>query len=119
MKRRNPEIELQKAIVQFLRLARPDVLWFHCPNGGSRSVRTAAMLKSIGVRAGVPDLIFILPKGLFGAIEVKSTDGRLSLEQRAWRDAIKRSGGFWSECRSITELEGIINAWYGRCGVHQ
>lgn len=40
--RQQPERGLHKLCVQWLELARPDILYFHCPNGEVRSKRTAA-----------------------------------------------------------------------------
>ena len=39
--------------------ARGDTWWTHIPTGGRRSPIEAAILKSLGVRAGSPDLLII------------------------------------------------------------
>ena len=53
-----PESAIQRAV--FLHLAaRGCGFAFHVPNGGWRSPIEAAILKGMGVRAGVPDLIVI------------------------------------------------------------
>jgi len=59
-------------------------LLFHIPNGGNRSMREGAKFKSIGVVAGIPDLMLCVPSfahniqkhGLF--IEMKADKGKLS-----------------------------------------
>ena len=54
------EEQIQASLVAHLHLrCRPDVVWFHVPNGGYRYKTTGAWLKAMGVRAGVADLIFI------------------------------------------------------------
>ena len=57
--RARDEFLLQKAVVQFLRLACPDGLVFAIPNGGHRSVRAGADLKATGLVPGVPDLCLV------------------------------------------------------------
>lgn len=77
------ELGLHLSIVDALRrLARPDVVWWHCPNGEARTKRVAAKLKKMGVRAGVADLQVSLPDGRFGFMEIKADNGRVSHEQR-------------------------------------
>ncbi len=67
-------------------LGVPDVrLLYHVPNGGKRSIVTAAKMKQAGVRAGVPDLFLAIARGGFHGlyIELKRRDGgELSNEQR-------------------------------------
>ncbi len=73
---------LQIAIIGHLewRLA-PKVIWFHVPNGGKRSKQTAAKMKRLGVKPGVPDLVFILPDATVAFLELKSRSGRPSVAQ--------------------------------------
>src|SRR6516165_5059622 len=57
------EDQIQKTLVKHLQLrCRPDVVWWHTPNGGYRFKITAALLKALGVIPGVPDLIFFWPQ---------------------------------------------------------
>ena len=46
----------QAMFVQWFRRTYPDVLIFAIPNGGARSITTAAALKVEGVTKGIPDL---------------------------------------------------------------
>lgn len=72
----------------------PEQLLFAVPNGGMRSIKTAARLKTEGVRAGVPDLMLACPKngknGLF--MEMKQGKGRLSLNQKAMLALLEAQG---------------------------
>lgn len=57
----------------------------HVPNGDRRDARTGARLRSIGVRAGLPDYIVLSPSdsGVRVWIEMKRRDGgRVSKAQR-------------------------------------
>jgi hypothetical protein len=52
-------------------------LLFHVPNGEARDPRTAAKLKWLGVRPGVPDLLLPMPRGPYAglALEMKRRRG--------------------------------------------
>lgn len=70
-------------------------LMFHIPNGGSRHKAEAAKLKAMGVKRGVPDICLPVPRwkfcGLF--IEMKKQHGgKVSQEQKEWRNALRRQG---------------------------
>lgn len=70
-------------------------LLYHVPNGGSRNLVEAARLKAQGVRPGVPDICLPVARaGLHGLyIELKRRrGGRLSGDQRAWIEALRRAG---------------------------
>lgn len=78
MKRRRPEQELQRAVLQhFAWRGARDIFVFHYPAGGWRSSVEAAIFKSLGVVAGIPDLLIIRNGHIF-ALEVKTADGRLT-----------------------------------------
>ena len=102
----------QRGIVQLLQLqANPDWIWFHVPNGEYRSKRTGARLKAMGVRAGVADLCLISPGSRAHFIEVKAPKGRMSPEQRAFRDACERAGAGFAIVRSIDEAGDVMQSW--------
>ena len=67
---------------------------FHVPNGGHRNKATAGRLKAAGVKAGVPDLLLLVPRGRYHgmACELKMPGGRLSPSQRTWLEALNRLG---------------------------
>lgn len=112
MTRARPEEILHRAVAGFLRLALmgSECIWYHCPNGEIRSKATAGKLKAMGVRAGTPDLCFILPGGHAGFIELKA-DGGLSPAQRAFRDDCERIGAKWALCRSLDDVAATLNNW--------
>lgn len=116
------EDALQRAVVQWLTLAKPRCLWFHVPNGGARDAITGARLKAMGVRAGVPDLVFIW-KGGAGFIELKRPEdrcllaelsrpeGRLSASQRAFRDECAGLGVPYVVAMSLDEVVRALKEW--------
>jgi hypothetical protein len=108
--RTNPEEQLQIAVAEYLALAAPDLMWFHVPNGEKRSKATAGRLKAMGVRAGVPDLCFILPGGASAFIELKAGKGRLTSEQVAFFDAIPVEVPR-AVCRSVEDVAAALMSW--------
>ena len=55
-----PEQQIQRAVFQHLTIrAAPGTYAFHSPNGGWRSRVEGAVLKGMGVKAGVPDIIAV------------------------------------------------------------
>ncbi len=76
------EQEEQRELVRWFRQTWPGVRIFAIPNGGQRSMATAARLKAEGVSSGVPDL-FVPAWGLW--VEMKrSKGGSVSAEQKDW-----------------------------------
>ena len=71
-------------------------LVFAIPNGGSRHRAEAVRLKAEGVKKGIPDLFFPIidaPKRRYGLfLELKRPKGRVSPEQSAMRDTLRKAG---------------------------
>ena len=103
-------------------------LIIHIPNGGLRSKSEAARLKAMGVVAGVSDLFLpVMVHGHGGLwVEMKGLDergkkdGRVSKEQQAWIDEMRRRGyravvafGADESIRAIAEYVGIRHAGTG------
>lgn len=114
---RRPEQILQQQVVRFLDMAYPAVLAFHCPNGGARSAVEGAILKSMGVRPGVPDLCLLLPCGRTAWIELKAGKGKLTAAQEAFRDKAQALDHFWAEARSPNEVADILERWLQPFGI--
>lgn len=110
MKRAQPEAALQRAVCQFLKHALDKgVVWLHPAN--ERSNRIEAMrLSRMGVEPGVADLLFLWYEG-HGAIELKAPRGYLSQAQKAWRKKYEETGGLYSVCRSVEEVQDTLELW--------
>jgi VRR-NUC domain len=107
----NAEAQIQRAIVEYVRLVASDALIFAIPNGGLRSKTEAARLKWTGTLAGVPDLAIIAPRGRVFFVEVKSAGGRLSDDQRSIHDRLVALGSPPAICRSIDDARKAFAAW--------
>lgn len=106
------ENALQQHVVRLLTAyGRPDIAWWHCPNGEWRDPRTAARLKKMGVKAGAPDIMMMID-GRFHGLELKTERGRVSKVQEEFCEAIERAGGFFHVAFGIDEAIGALNALY-------
>lgn len=113
-RRANPEQAIQRAVFQHLaRRAAPGVVAFHVPNGGYRTPHEAAILKGLGVMAGVPD-VFCIRLGRVYALELKTKDGRPTKAQIAAVESIRNAGGYAAiaygldEALRCLEVVGIL-----------
>ena len=100
----------QVAFVQWWELNRPNLWIFAIPNGGHRHKATAIKLRLEGVRPGVPDLYC---PALRLWIEMKrQKGGRLSPEQKEWRDHLLSIGDRWIVAKgakdAINQLEKLM-----------
>lgn len=97
MKVRLPTEEAEQAAVALWLNARR-VLYCAVPNGGFRHMRTAAMLKRTGVKAGVPDLLIFnrppaRPEAVGVALEMKRVGvKKASPVQQEWLAALQERG---------------------------
>lgn len=86
------EDAIQRSIFQHLRTrGAPDVFAFHPANGGYRRPIEASILKGLGVKSGVPDLI-IIKSGKTFALELKTSAGKLSDNQITAIGALTQAG---------------------------
>jgi hypothetical protein len=110
-RQQRPEQQLQRALVEHLRWRAPrDTWWCHYPAGGRRNAVEAAILKGMGTRAGVPDLLLVKSGRLY-CLELKSNRGRLSAEQKATHEALRRAGAVVDTAYDIDAAIGLLRAW--------
>lgn len=109
--RNNEEESLQKATVQFLKLkARPEVVWFHVPNGEQRSIRTAVRLKAMGVQKGVADLIVITHTGTH-FLELKAPKAYQKPEQRDFEQRVGIIGCKYAVAKDLETAMKVLTDW--------
>ena len=80
------EHQEQVILVGRLRAFHPDILVYAVPNGGGRTGWDATRLKAEGVLAGVPDLVFAEPRGVYHGLYVemkRTTGGSVSNKQKS------------------------------------
>lgn len=114
MTRRNaqPEMQLQAAVLEYLRMAHPRILVAAVPNGGFiMDPRTVARLKWQGLLPGFPDLVLYWANHGHGLLEIKSEGGRISPEQKAVHAALEALGWRVSVIRSLDDLWDTLADW--------
>jgi hypothetical protein len=106
-----PEQGIQRAIVDHLRWrAVPGVFALHVPLGGYRRPIEAAIFKSIGVVAGVPDIIIIYGGQCFG-LELKADRGRLTNVQRDVHERMREAGALVAVAHGIDAALAQLTEW--------
>jgi hypothetical protein len=110
-RRARPEQEIQRALFQHLSIrAASSVFGFHPANGGWRTPVEAAIFKSMGVRAGVPDII-IIHAGHCYALELKAPDGRLTPVQHDTQRALAAAGAEVATAYGLDDALARLEAW--------
>lgn len=110
-RRARPEQQIQRAVFAHLRTrAAPGVFAFHVPNGGYRKPREAAIMKGLGVVAGVPDVIAIY-RGRVYAIELKVEGGRPTAKQCKAVERIRDAGGFACIADGLDRALKVLETW--------
>ena len=114
MTRRTEQI-IHKAVASHLR-ARPaeNLVWWHTANGarfgGKNPAMHGAIMKSLGVRAGVSDLI-LLREGNFYALELKAPGGRPTESQLEFLSDVQRAGGYSVCAEGLDEAICCLEHW--------
>lgn len=81
---------------------------YHVPNEAKRSAATGALLKEMGMSAGVPDLILDYPAGVYHGLrlELKYGKNTPTNAQKDWLLRMQKAGYF------------VAVAWSARVAIH-
>jgi hypothetical protein len=110
-RRRQPEAEIQRAVIQHLHArGAPGVFAFAVTNGGYRKPVEAAIMKGLGVVAGVPDLIFIHKSHIY-AVELKVERGRATPKQLETIAAMEAAGAYCCVAEGLDRALACLEAW--------
>lgn len=111
MPKQRPEEQLQKAVFAYLDVALPrDAVAWHTPNQrGTRKRWENALLKGLGVRKGIPDVL-VLWNGRLHCVELKAPGRKATQTQLEMAEQLKLAGGVWI---SATSLDGVVGALLG------
>lgn len=106
-----PEQAIQKAVIAHLKQRSvPGLVWTHCPNGGYRRPVEAAIFKSLGVRAGVSDLLLWHNRKSF-ALELKAPGGRATDAQREFLADMDKAGASTSIAEGLDAALHTLESW--------
>ena len=105
LKRRSPEQDFQKSVAQFLALSlQAPTVWSAIGHGGGGRTR-GAILKSMGVRKGMPDVLVMHPADakhtLVLGLELKAPRGKISVEQFDMARAFGSARAHYTVCRTL------------------
>jgi hypothetical protein len=110
-RRKRPEDALQRTVLEYLRMRGPrTAYWFHVANGGGRSPIEALILKGLGVRADVPDLIIIYDGKTYG-LELKADSNRPTKLQIEAQDAMRAAGAEVAVAVGLDAAIQQLEAW--------
>ena len=90
--------------------AAPGVFAFHPANGGYRKPIEAAIMKGMGVVAGVPDIIAV-HRGCVYALEIKTEKGRISTSQAATIKAMRAAGAICTVAFGLDAALYALQSW--------
>ena len=108
---RQSEQQIHRAVVQHLRQrGAPGLVFFHPPNGGYRRPVEAAILKGLGVRAGVSDLL-LWHDGKCFALELKSAGGRATEAQLAFLADMEKAGAYTALAEGLDRALRTLEVW--------
>lgn len=112
-KPRQEEHQIQAACVRWFEMQYPeyDGLLFAVPNGGRRDKQTGALLREEGVRAGVSDLLLLVPSVRYHGlcVEMKAAEGRQRPSQKEWQKKVERQGYRYALCRSLDDFMKVVS----------
>jgi hypothetical protein len=111
MRRASPEQQIHRAVMQHLRArGQPGVFAFHVPNGGKRSPIEAAIFKSLGVVAGIPDVL-IIKQGRLYALELKAAKGKLTQAQMLTHTQMQAAGAIVATAVGLDAALEQLEVW--------
>jgi hypothetical protein len=110
-RRQRPEQAIQRAVFEHLRMrAAPGVFAFHPANGCYRKPVEAAIMKGLGVVAGVPDVIVIHEGRVYG-LELKAPGGRATPKQLAAIAAMETAGAYTCIAENLDRALEVLERW--------
>lgn len=125
-----PEAALQKDVVKTLRQYEDlgKLTFFAVMNEGKRSPKRQGWAKAMGLRAGVPDLVILIPpmvplEGIRGAtsqprtifLELKAGKNTLTDAQQDWANWLSDAKFTWAEIRSVQEVHDLLRGFLNGC----
>lgn len=114
---RHIEDDIQKSCIKWFDYQYPKYSknLFHPANGGFRNTIEASKFKTMGVRAGVSDLIFLKPNRFYHGlcIEMKTSKGKQQPTQEEFQKAVEEQGYKYIICRSLDDFMNELNRYLG------
>ena len=108
---KRPEQAIQRAVFQHFRArSAPGVVAWHTPNGGARRKTEAAIMKGLGVVAGIPDVCAI-KGGRAYFLELKPEGGRLTKAQEQTLIDLREAGAMATHAHGLDQALRVLEGW--------
>jgi len=109
---KHEETQIHKAVIGHLKLRGvPGLVWWHSPQGAHFSSKfQGALMKALGARKGVSDLIFVYQSKVF-ALELKVPGARATEEQLEFIADMERQGAFCAIAYGIDQALKTLETW--------
>jgi VRR-NUC domain len=105
------ERRLHCAVVDLLAVAAaPDVWFSHLPAGEFRRPETARLLQRLGLRRGLPDLMFVDRSGV-AFLELKRRGAKPTPEQAAFLERCRKAGIRCAIADSFDQAVAVLREW--------
>ena len=115
------EEQIQIAVIKYLNLAYPDILYCASAGGMRTSFKQAVKMKKTGYVRGFPDLFIYEPIGDFHglALEIKTKTGRPTKEQLNWRHRLNLRNYVAEIVYGFDDSKAVIDRYLsGKVGEH-
>tara|TARA_R110002012_G_scaffold77863_2_gene198556 strand:- start:9141 stop:9521 length:381 start_codon:yes stop_codon:yes gene_type:complete len=112
-KNKQPEYDLQVAVVNYLKLQYPNALYCASAGGIRTSISQAKKLKATGYVKGFPDLFIYESKQQFHglAIELKVKGNYAKAHQKEWISNLEERGYMANVCTGFDQAKDLIDAY--------
>jgi hypothetical protein len=109
------ESNQQEIVINYIKLAYPDVLYCASAGGMRTSYLQAVKMKRTGYVKGFPDLFIYEPRGAFYGLAIemkKEKGGTASPEQKRWQEQLRNRGYASYICKGKDEAIKIIDEYF-------
>lgn len=110
---RNEQAIHQTVVAHLKQRGVPGLVFFHVPNGaflGGKRVIQGSIMKSLGTRAGVADLILLRNSNAY-ALELKAEGGRPTEAQMEFMSDWISAGGFGCIVDGLDRALKVLETW--------
>lgn len=110
------EQDIQMAVVQWMRLQFPNLLFSISPGGLLTSGKVGNKANKLGYQKGVPDIMVFKANSKWHGllIELKTPTGIISNEQKKYLAELMRLNYFAVVCRSFEEAKNTVEFYFSQ-----
>lgn len=106
------EQRIQTSIASWLNRWLPSPWYFSAIGHGPSYLLRGQILRGMGVKRGVWDLMLLGPECFIGWLEVKTPKGRLSPDQEVFGERVRFMGHHTAIVRSVDDVRATLALWH-------